>query len=104
MDLARILVRAQPLTTEGHELVWLDLLRYRHEGNHLFAVQLVGASEHARSRDRGVLAQRLLDVAREHVEAAAKDQILLAVEDREVALVVEPAHVAGVEPAVADGL
>ena len=60
--------------------------------------------------DRGladglVLVEDLLDLARVHVVAAADDQLLLAVDDEEVAVLVDLGHVAGLEPAVlVDGL
>jgi hypothetical protein len=47
-----------------------------------------------------VLVEDLLDLARVDVVAAADDHLLLAVDDEEVAVVVDLAHVAGAEPAV----
>src|SRR5438477_13204913 len=54
---------------------------------------------HGRMREHPVL-----DLDRRDVLAAADDDVLLAVGDSEVALVVEGPTVAGVEPAVDDGL
>ena len=54
--------------------------------------------------DRRVPGQHLLDLARVDVEAAPDDQVLLAVDDRDEAVVVFGAEVAGAEPAVDDGL
>ena len=51
-----------------------------------------------------MLVEDLLDLARVDVVAAADDQLLLAVDDEEVAVLVDLAHVAAVEPAVDDGL
>ena len=104
MDLAGILVAAEALPAEGDELVLADVIGDADERDDLLAVQLVRAAEDAHRRHSFVLEQRILDVTREDVEAAADDQILLPVDDGEVAVVVEPAHVAGVQPAVADRL
>src|SRR3712207_5380400 len=49
---------------------------------------------------RGVLVEDLLDLARVDVVAAADDHLLLAVDDEEVAVLVDLAHVARPEPAV----
>ena len=46
--------------------------------------------------------QHGLDLARGNVLAAAHDHVLLAIDDGEVAALVEPAEVAGVQPAVDD--
>jgi hypothetical protein len=51
-----------------------------------------------------VLVQHLLDLARVDVVAAADDEVLLAVDDEQVAVVVGVAEVAGVEPAVLERL
>src|SRR5262245_31426691 len=47
--------------------------------------------------------QAVLDLAGGDVLAAADDQILLAAGDEEVAILVDPSEVAGVQPAVDDG-
>ena len=47
-----------------------------------------------------MLVEDLFDLARIHVVAAADDQLLLAIDDEEVAVLVDSRHVAGVEPAV----
>ena len=54
----------------------------------------------AAARTAGDLAQQVLDLARRDVEAAADDDLLRAPDDREVAVVVEHAGVAGVQPPV----
>jgi hypothetical protein len=51
-----------------------------------------------------VLVEDLLDLARVDVVAAADDHVLLAVDDEEVAVLVDAGHVARVEPAVLDRL
>ena len=50
-----------------------------------------------------MLAQYLLDQRRRHVLAAAADHVPLAIDEVEPAVLVEPADIAGEEPAVADG-
>src|SRR5207249_7242829 len=52
--------------------------------------------------DRGVLAEHRLDLSRSDTEALVLDELLLAIDDEDVALLVAAADVAGVEPAVAD--
>ena len=53
---------------------------------------------------RGVVVERLLDLPRVDVVAAADDHVLHAVDDEEVAVLVAVAEVAGVEPAAPHGL
>ena len=50
-----------------------------------------------------VLVQRLLDLPRVDVVPAADDQLLLPVDDEEVAVLIDPGQVPGAEPAVGDG-
>ena len=57
-----------------------------------------------RPRRRRVRVEDVLDLARVDVVAAADDQVLLAVDDEEEAVLVDVAEVAGVEPAVGDRL
>src|SRR2546423_12032141 len=49
-----------------------------------------------------MLAEHGLDLRRSDAEALVLDELLLAIDDEDVALVVAAADVAGVEPAVAD--
>src|SRR5437764_11811029 len=51
-----------------------------------------------------MLEQGVLDIARVHVEPTADDQILLAVDDEQVALLVEVADVPGGQPSVVERL
>ena len=60
----------------------------------------VGRGDDRDLGDAGHAQQQLLDLERADVLAAADDDVLLAVDDREVAVVVEHADVAGREPAV----
>ena len=50
-----------------------------------------------------MLVEDLLDLTGVDVEAAPDDEVLLAVDDVVVAVVVHPGHVAGLEPAVDEG-
>ena len=56
------------------------------------------------SVDRRVLGERALDLERADVRAVVDDDLLLAAEEPEVAVVVGAGEVAGVEPAVAHDL
>src|ERR1700677_5382595 len=76
----------------------------RHRGGDLLAQGRVRQPDDGGLGDRRVLVEDLLDLARVHVVAAADDQVLLPVDDVEVAAGVDPGQVAGVEPAVADRL
>src|SRR5207237_8896556 len=48
----------------------------------------------------GMREQHILDVARKNVEAAAQDQILLAVNDVQIAVVIQMTDVSRMQPAV----
>src|SRR5205823_3184794 len=73
-------------------------------GHYRLAPAFVGHAEHRRLRDALEPVDDLLDLLRVDVEAAGDDQILLPTRDGEVALLVDDAEVAGVQPAVAKGL
>src|SRR3954462_13629221 len=105
-DLARVLVAGDLLLHEALELVGGDVLPLLedHGGADLLAHRLVGHADHRGLEHALVLVEDLLDLARVDVVAAADDQLLLAVDDEEVAVLVDLAHVAGVEPAVDDPL
>ena len=60
-------------------------------------------THHRRLGHRGVRVEHVLDLTRVHVEAAADDQVFLALDDVEEPVGVEPPDVAGVQPAVAQG-
>ena len=70
----------------------------------LLAVALVRHADDRGQRDRLVGDQHLLDLARVHVEAAADDHVLGAVDDVVEAVLVAAGQVAGAEPAVAHHL
>src|SRR6266702_791969 len=59
--------------------------------------------EQARLLDRGVTGEPELDLGGVHVLAAALDEVLRAIDERQRAVVVRDDHVAGVEPAAAEG-
>src|ERR671930_1155831 len=102
MDLARILDLADALAGPGDELLRRDggLGRQRDERDDLLAALWVGSADHPGHRHLGVLAQRVLDVPREDVEPAPDDEVLLAVDDVDVAVLVQVADVAGAQLAV----
>src|SRR4029079_18383048 len=76
----------------------------RDGGDDALAPLLVGETHHA-GRGAGVVGeQRVLDLGRADVSAAADDRVVGATLAEEVAVDVEPAAVAGVEPAVGVGL
>src|SRR5262249_30794355 len=61
-------------------------------------------SDHRGLGDGGMLVEDLFALARVHVVPAADDQVLLPVDDEEVAILIDPGQVTGTEPAVGDGL
>ena len=73
----------------------------RDEGHDLLAGAGIRPADHPGDLHRGMLDQRVLDVAGVDVEAAADDQVLLAVDDEQISVLVVVADVAGVEPAAA---
>src|SRR4029434_5846246 len=75
-----------------------------HGGPDLLPVRRVGDGDHGRLGHRRVLVQHFLDLPRVDVVAAPDDQVLFAVDDVEVAVLVLAGQVAGPEPAVGDGL
>jgi hypothetical protein len=64
----------------------------------------VGDADHRHLEDAGMTADDLLDLARVDVGAPADDHVLLAIGDEQIAILVEVADVAGVQPAAAQGL
>src|ERR1022692_2891465 len=104
--LTRVLVGGDPLLHERPQLVRgrgrsrLD----RDGGADLLAQLVMGDPDDSGLGDRRVLVQDLLDLARVDVVAAANDQLLLAVHDEEVAVLVHPGEVTRAEPAVRDRL
>src|SRR3989441_1698001 len=69
------------------------------EDPHDLAVERVGRADHGSLRHRGVREQRLLDLARVDVLAAADDELARASDDVEEAVRIEAAEVARAQPA-----
>src|SRR3954454_14535718 len=103
---ARVLVGGHALLDEVAHVVLAGVLTVlEHDrGADLLAHLLVGHRDHGGLGHGGVLVEDLLDLARIDVVAAADDHVLLAVDDEEVAVLVDAGHVARVEPAVVQDL
>src|SRR4051812_41282080 len=101
----------RPLALLDHVLDLVDDLvcelvavtEYDDRGDGL-APLLVRRTDDAYLGDRRVLRDDVLDLAREHVEAAGDDHVLGAVDDVPEAVLVLTGDVTGVHPAVAEGL
>ena len=76
----------------------------RHGRADLFAQRLVRDAEHRRLADGRVLVEHLLELARIDVVATADDQVLLAIDDEVIAVLVDRRDVPGVKPARAHHL
>src|SRR5271163_952608 len=90
LHLAGIFVRRHSLLDVADELLGGDRgsgLEFD-EGFDLFAQQVIGHADDRRLRDRGVGVQHLFDLAGVDVVAAPDDEVLLAVDDEEVAVLV----------------
>ena len=72
-----------------------------HDRGDVLAEHLVRHADDGRFEDRRVLVQHLLDLARVDVVAAADDHLLLAIDEEQVAVLVEVAEITGGEPALA---
>src|SRR5438270_8321484 len=104
LDLAHALVVGDPLLHEGDELLRRGL-RVRAQLNESLrdlTGLVVRLSDDTGVGDRGMLAQDRLDLRRSDTESFVLDELLLAIDDEHVALVVAAPNVPGVEPAVAD--
>src|SRR2546428_410480 len=73
-----------------------------HERLYRLAAAWIGDTDRRGFSDRGMHEQDLLDFPRVHVEAGAKDHVLLPVDDVEVAIRVHLGQVAREEPTVAE--
>src|SRR5206468_10020558 len=104
LDLPHPLVIGYALLHEGHELLrrGLRVRAQLHERFRDLPGFLIRLADHARIGDRGVLAEHRLDLRRADPEPLVLDELLLAIDDENVTLVVSAPDVAGVEPAVAD--
>ena len=70
------------------------------DGAHLLAERGVGHADDGAVGHGGVLEEGGLDLDRVHVLAAPDDHVLGPVDDVDEVVVVEPGHVAGVQPAL----
>src|SRR5260370_28754933 len=68
------------------------------EREHALPHQLILHADHRGLGHLGVGVEDLFDLARVDVESAADDQVLLALDDEEEAVLVGPAHVPGIHP------
>ena len=99
---ARALVARDAFAAVGDDLGLgqrLALARDDH-GVHALAPAFVGHADDGAHGDLGQLGDGVLDLGRVHVLAAADDHVLEPVHDEEVAVGIQPAHVARVHPAV----
>ena len=69
-----------------------------HEAERRLAPFIVRDADDATVEHRGVLLEYRLDVGGKDVLAAGEDHVLLAVDDEKIAILVEPAEVAGAQP------
>ena len=72
----------------------------RHKQHGLFAVDRVGPADDCGLGDLGQLVDDRLDLAGVDVLAAADDHVLCAVDQNQITVLVQPADVPGVQPAV----
>ena len=76
----------------------------RHDyGDDLLSERLVGDAERDRLEDRRVRQEHVLELPRVDAVAAPEDHVLLAIDEEEVAVLVQVAHVPGREPTSPDG-
>src|SRR3989442_1824905 len=104
LDLTHALVVGDPFLHECDELVGggLRVRAKLHEGLRDLAGFVVALADHAGVGDRGVFAEDGLHLGRPDTESLVLDELLLAIDDEDVPLLVLLADVAGIEPAVAD--
>src|ERR1700757_1653428 len=105
-DVPRILVGRHLLLDEGCER---RSIRFGtglecHRGPDFLAELVVRDPQDGDLAHCRMLVKDFLDLARIHVVPAPDDHVLLAVDDEEVAVRIDPRDVAGVKPAVADRL
>ena len=88
----------------GQRVVRLDPLGDLHDGLDLFSHLGIGDADHRDGMNRGVHGQRVLDLLRIDVHPAQDDHERAAVGEVEIALLVDPADVAGGRPGVVQGI
>ena len=79
----------------------VDAVARHHEGLDQLPARGVGDADHQRLEDLGMLVEHGLHLGRVDVHPGADDHVLEPVDDAEVAVAVQLADVAGVQPAVA---
>ncbi len=91
--------------TKRGELVGTHLFAgaEHHHGADLFAEHRMGHADHRAVGDGGVLEQRGFDLDAVDVLAAPDDHVLRPVHDVDEAFLVDPGHVAGMEPSAGEG-
>src|SRR6266702_3096120 len=106
LDDARVFVGGEPFLDESDDfgLAGLGARLQRHDRLDLLAEALVRDADHGRLGHRRVGIDDLFDLARVYVEPAAEDHLLLAIDDEEIALLVDVPEVSGVEPAALESL
>src|SRR5438128_4967575 len=104
LDLTHALVVGDPFFHECDELVGggLRVRAKLHEGLRDLAGFVVALADHAGVGDRGVFAEDGLHLGRPDAESLVLDELLLAIDDEDVPLLVLLADIARIEPAVAD--
>src|SRR5438093_10896598 len=103
LDLAHALVVGDALFHEVHELVRRDR-RARtelHERLRELAGSFIRLADHSGVGDGRMFAEHRFDLRRPDAESFVLDELLLAVDDEDVALLVDLADVTGEEPSVA---
>ena len=105
-DLARRLERRQAFGEERAQLLFVraHALAQHDRGGDVLAQHVMRNRECDRLQDRGVIHQRLVDLARRDFLAAAIDDLLQPPRQGEVALRIDDALIAGAEPSVDEGL
>src|SRR5258708_19999115 len=98
-------VVADPRPGEGDQLVQARSRRAileRDEGADVLAMHEIVYADHPGDLHRRVLDQRFLDLLRADVGAVMHDDLLAAAAEPQIAVGVDPHHVAGIEPAILD--
>ena len=106
LDVARDREVRNPLGHPAAQLLFGELRAVlEHDGDlHVVLAELARHRVHRDVPQRGVAEQRLLHLEARDVLAPAPQRVLLAVDEEDVAVVVDPAEIAGVEPQVAGRL
>src|SRR3569623_667194 len=101
-DVARILVRSQALARERFQDLHVERpIRRDDERDHLFTMLIVGQPDHRGLANAGVSEQHVLDLSWIDVVPGADDQLLLAIHEEQVAVLIQVADVPAEQPSVA---